>query len=176
MKLTQEVLPSVVVAYEIKEHDADVIDQMGVTRARDDLVKSTVFACAQYLADAVVVMDGNVLPLGMPGTTLCFPKADALVPAVSAASVLAKAWRDELMERYDELYPHYDFASNAGYGTARHQQGLLRHGPCPIHRMSYRNIREVTAQYSRAKRKVARLFAWQPSRKETPGSTRSNKP
>jgi ribonuclease HII len=63
------------------------------------------------------------------------------VPAVSAASILAKVCRDRLMRRWDRSYPGYGFASNMGYPTAAHREGLLRLGPCPIHRQSFAPVR-----------------------------------
>ncbi len=66
---------------------------------------------------------------------------DALVPVISAASILAKVFRDDLMERLDRRYPGYDFAKNKGYGTVAHLEALRRLGPCPLHRMSFRKVR-----------------------------------
>ena len=66
---------------------------------------------------------------------------DALVPAISAASILAKVTRDELMERMDRRYPQYGFARHKGYGTAEHLAMLRKYGPCPMHRMSFRKVR-----------------------------------
>lgn len=174
--LVLSVLPAVVSMHHLVAHDNHAIDRMGVTRARDDLVKKAVDFCLLKYPAAQVVMDGNTLPAGMPKTALCFPKADALVPAVSAASIFAKVWRDELMQELDEEYPYYDFGSNVGYGTPNHQAGLISYGPSPIHRRSYRNIREATTKSLRMKRMVARISSWPPPLNETLGSTRSNKP
>jgi ribonuclease HII len=80
------------------------------------------------------VADGN-LDLGPDIVSL--PKADTLVPAVSAASIIAKVRRDREMVGYDRTYPGYDFAGSKGYGVPKHQAGLSLLGPCKIHRMSY---------------------------------------
>ena len=66
---------------------------------------------------------------------------DALVPAISAASVLAKTARDSLMERLDAFYPGYGLARHKGYGTREHCELLALKGPCPLHRMSFRKVR-----------------------------------
>ncbi|MEW5772714.1 MAG: ribonuclease HII [Thermodesulfobacteriota bacterium] len=66
---------------------------------------------------------------------------DALVPAISAASVLAKTFRDALMERLDLRYPGYGLALHKGYGTAEHRAAVLRLGPCRLHRMTFRGVR-----------------------------------
>mmetsp|Transcript_98709 Transcript_98709/g.156027 ORF Transcript_98709/g.156027 Transcript_98709/m.156027 type:complete len:419 (-) Transcript_98709:119-1375(-) len=68
---------------------------------------------------------------------------DALVPSISAASIIAKVHRDRLMSKIHEKYPVYGFASHQGYGTAEHMEALKLHGPCPEHRRSVRPVREV---------------------------------
>ena len=65
---------------------------------------------------------------------------DALVPAISAASILAKVFRDDLMGRLDRRYPGYGFARHKGYGTAEHLAALEALGPCPLHRMTFRKV------------------------------------
>jgi ribonuclease HII len=68
-------------------------------------------------------------------------RGDALVPAISAASILAKSFRDKLMCSLAGRYPAYGFERHKGYGTAEHLQALARHGPCRMHRMSFRGVR-----------------------------------
>ena len=89
------------------------------------------------LAPELVYVDGNRFPdLGRP----CWPviKGDAIVPAVMAASILAKVSRDREMLRYDGLYPGYGYARHKGYPTAEHREACRRLGPSPIQRMSFR--------------------------------------
>lgn len=64
-------------------------------------------------------------------------KGDAKSVSIAAASIIAKVTRDRLMVEYDEVIPGYDFASNKGYGTKAHIEGLKRLGPCPIHRATF---------------------------------------
>jgi ribonuclease HII len=66
---------------------------------------------------------------------------DALIPAISAASILAKTFRDALMERLDRRYPGFGLALHKGYGTAEHRAALLALGPCRLHRMTFRGVR-----------------------------------
>ena len=64
-------------------------------------------------------------------------KGDAKSVSIAAASILAKVTRDRLMVEYEKVFPGYDFASNKGYGTKAHIEGLKKLGPTPIHRMSF---------------------------------------
>ncbi len=83
-----------------------------------------------------VQVDGLYKPeLTMPCEAIV--RGDALVPAISAASILAKVLRDDEMDALDRLYPGYGFAMHKGYPTAAHKNALMRLGPCPIHRRSY---------------------------------------
>jgi ribonuclease HII len=68
---------------------------------------------------------------------------DGLSAAVAAASVLAKERRDALMDGYARVYPGYGFEENKGYPTVGHREALRRLGPCPIHRRSFRGVREL---------------------------------
>jgi ribonuclease HII len=90
-----------------------------------------------------IIIDGTINFLsettkGRFVTTM--PKADLLVPAVSAASILAKVARDTFMERQDERYLGYGFGTHVGYGTAKHRQALLDHGVTLLHRTSFAPI------------------------------------
>lgn len=89
----------------------------------------------------LVRVDGNQLPRfagGRPPFVLePVVDGDASVPAISAASVLAKVCRDRLMCRLHRRYPEYGFDRHKGYATEAHLQALRTHGPCPIHRRSF---------------------------------------
>ncbi|HCG04511.1 MAG TPA: ribonuclease HII, partial [Desulfovibrio sp.] len=71
---------------------------------------------------------------------------DALVPAVSAASILAKTFRDRLMVAMDNRFPGYGLALHKGYGTAEHMAAIADLGPCPQHRTTFRGVRPEAAQ------------------------------
>lgn len=65
---------------------------------------------------------------------------DALVPVISAASIIAKTFRDMLMDKLDRRYPGYGFAKHKGYGSKEHFAALREHGPCPMHRKTFRGV------------------------------------
>ena len=89
-----------------------------------------------------VLVDGNRLPaLNMLADAIV--KGDALVPAISAASILAKVTRDRWCAEYDLLFPQYGFAGHKGYGTAAHLAALQAHGACPQHRKSFAPVAAV---------------------------------
>jgi len=88
------------------------------------------------LRPAKVLVDGNRLPV-LDVLAEAVVGGDALVPAISAASILAKVTRDRMCEEFDRTYPEYGFASHKGYGTAAHLAALQRHGACPWHRLSF---------------------------------------
>lgn len=86
--------------------------------------------------EPLIIVDGQVPVEG--GISL--PKADNLVPAVALASIIAKVTRDRIMVKLDRQFPGYDLSSSKGYGVPKHQSGLEKLGPCPIHRRSYEPV------------------------------------
>ena len=70
-------------------------------------------------------------------------KGDVFCRCVSAASILAKVWRDALMCELHDKYPQYNFAGNKGYATAEHKKALAGFGPCPAHRLSYAPVAQM---------------------------------
>lgn len=92
-----------------------------------------------------VQIDGNRLPQLAFGADRIEGEAivggDATVDAISAASIVAKVRRDEIMTQLDRIYPHYGFARHKGYGTLLHRQRIERYGPCQQHRRSFRPFR-----------------------------------
>lgn len=84
-----------------------------------------------------VLVDGKFIPsLSVPARAIV--SGDRLIPAIAAASIIAKVARDEEMVALDLVYPGYYFAQHKGYGTVLHLDALRKLGPCPAHRLSYR--------------------------------------
>ena len=69
-------------------------------------------------------------------------KGDSKSLSIAAASVLAKVTRDHIMQDYHQLYPQYEFARHKGYGTKLHRDLIAEHGPCPIHRSTFKGVTE----------------------------------
>jgi ribonuclease HII len=94
------------------------------------------------LKPALVLVDGNRLPV-LTMRAEAIVKGDALVAAISAASILAKVHRDRWCAEVDVQYPQYGFARHKGYGTVQHLAALTAHGACPQHRKTFRPVAEV---------------------------------
>ena len=94
----------------------------------------------QNLAFSEIIIDGKVNFLrgtALEKFAMTMPKADGLIPSVSAASIVAKVARDQFMAEQDAVYPGYGFKSNAGYGVAKHRAAIERLGVTPLHRLSF---------------------------------------
>ena len=96
------------------------------------------------LTPAKVLVDGNRIPV-LPVRAEAVVGGDALVPEISAASIIAKVHRDRWCAQLDIQYPDYGFARHKGYGTAQHVAALRRFGACPEHRRSFAPVAEVMA-------------------------------
>ena len=88
-----------------------------------------------------LLIDAMKLDLPIPQTSII--KGDANSLSIAAASIVAKVTRDQMMEEFDKEYPGYDFAQNAGYGTANHLDGLHQLGVTPIHRRSFEPVKSM---------------------------------
>ena len=94
------------------------------------------------LKPAKVLVDGNRLPV-LDVLAEAIVKGDATVPAISAASILAKVTRDRWCAELDAQYPQYGFAAHKGYGTTEHLAALQTHGACPEHRKTFAPVTRV---------------------------------
>jgi ribonuclease HII len=116
------------------------IDQLNILQATLLAMRRAVQGLR--LKPQLVLVDGNRLPV-LDIRAEAIVKGDALVPAISAASILAKVTRDRWCAEYDLQFPQYGFAKHKGYGTAEHLLALRTHGACPEHRKSFRPVTEV---------------------------------
>ena len=119
---------------------AEEIDALNILQATMLAMKRAVEGLR--LRPHKVLVDGNRLPT-LVILAEAIVKGDALVPAISAASILAKVYRDRWCADYDLEYPQYGFAGHKGYGTAAHLAALRAHGACPQHRRSFAPVAGV---------------------------------
>lgn len=94
-------------------------------------------------AGAMILIDGNALPADLPAPARAIIKGDLTEPSISAASILAKTYRDAQMTSLCNTYPGYGFSGHKGYGTAAHAEALARLGPCPVHRQSFAPVKAL---------------------------------
>lgn len=122
---------------------AEEIDHLNIWQATALAMRRAVEALPQLPQFALI--DGKLHPTPFPCPTRAIIGGDGMSLSIAAASIIAKVTRDQLMTDYAQQYPHYGFDRHAGYGTAAHQEALARHGPCPIHRRSFKPIRALEA-------------------------------
>jgi len=117
------------------------VDELGLTAA----VSLAMRRALGQIVDAYdeIIIDGNINFLIDNPKARALVKADATVPAVSAASIIAKVARDRYMTEAAAKYPAYGFDRHVGYGTALHLKNLRLHGLCDLHRRSFRPISEM---------------------------------
>jgi len=96
------------------------------------------------LVPSHLLIDGNRFKPYEGITHSCIIKGDGIFASIAAASILAKTHRDEYMERLHLEYPHYAWDRNMGYPTREHRKAVLKHGPTPYHRRSFRLLDEQT--------------------------------
>jgi len=119
---------------------AEEIDRLNILQATLLAMKRAVEGLR--LVPHRVLVDGNRLPVLLM-LAEAIVKGDSLVPAISAASILAKVYRDRWCAEFHLEYPQYGFAGHKGYGTPEHLAALLAHGACPQHRRSFAPVAGV---------------------------------
>ncbi|SPD74238.1 Ribonuclease HII [uncultured Desulfobacterium sp.] len=113
------------------------IDEFNILNASLEAMRQAVLALDPQ-PDFILVDGIHRVPVPVP--QWCIKKGDSLSRSISAASVLAKVYRDRIMASYHQMYPVYGFDRHKGYGTARHLKALNQYGPCPVHRMSFKGV------------------------------------
>lgn len=117
----------------------EVVDRLNILQATHVAMKEAVSNLSSppdfLLLDAVQLSN-------MPMPQHSIIKGDTLSLSIAAASIIAKVTRDRLMVEYDQQYPAYGFAAHKGYGTQQHRSAIKQYGPCPIHRRTFRGVKE----------------------------------
>lgn len=130
--------------------EPEEIDRINILQATLEAMTQAVGRLTSSLECAVgeVIIDGNLTPQGKRPDWSWPARAivggDDLEPAISAASIVAKEWRDRMMVAAAEEYPHYGWKSNKGYGTREHMNALRVHGPSPLHRHSFAPVAQAS--------------------------------
>ncbi|MBB4953837.1 ribonuclease HII [Agrobacterium vitis] len=116
------------------------IDRRDIRKASLDAMRRAVAGLSQ--APAHVLCDGKDVPEGLICSGSAIIKGDARSLSIAAASIIAKVMRDRMMARAAQVFSPYGFDAHAGYGTKVHLQAIADNGPCLLHRMSFRPLRQ----------------------------------
>ena len=119
--------------------DNQVIDQVNIYEATKLAMREAIGQLEPQPQHLLI----DAMRLDLPISQTSIIKGDANSLSIAAASIVAKVTRDQMMEEFDREYPGYDFAQNAGYGTAKHLAGLDKLGVTPIHRRSFEPIKSM---------------------------------
>lgn len=124
------------IAWAVVEVDNQTIDQVNILNASILAMQRAVDQLS--VEPSFLLIDGNRFKRHKSYEHLCVIGGDAKMASIAAASVLAKTYRDELMERLHDEYPAYDWKGNKGYPTKRHRAAIAQYGITPLHRRSFR--------------------------------------
>lgn len=119
--------------------DSQRIDEINIYQASKEAMKQAI-AQLELQPDYLLI---DAMSLELPIAQQGIIKGDAKSASIAAASIIAKVYRDRLMQEYDQQYPGYGFAKNAGYGTKEHLTGLQTQGITPIHRLTFAPIKDM---------------------------------
>lgn len=133
-KELSELIKERAIAYKITEISNETIDEINILQATRLGMKEAILGLD--VQPSVVLTDGN-MTIDVPFAQQSIVHGDALSYSIGAASIVAKVYRDELMERLAEEYPEYGFEKNKGYGTAAHIAAIKEVGLCPFHRKTF---------------------------------------
>jgi ribonuclease HII len=115
--------------------EVDEIDRLNIYHAAMKAKRAALAALAP-LVPGFVLVDGREIPgLGVPQSA--YPKGDAFVLSIAAASIVAKVYRDAVMRTLEAVHPGYGFGRHMGYATAAHRRAIAERGPSPVHRRSF---------------------------------------
>ena len=125
--------------------DNHVIDKVNIYEATKLAMKEAISQLEPQSEHLLI----DAMKLDLPISQTSIIKGDANSLSIAAASIVAKVTRDKIMADYDQEFPGYDFSQNAGYGTAKHLEGIDKHGITPIHRTSFEPIKTIVSETSK---------------------------
>ena len=138
----EELFPKIqtqAIAYGVAVVSPEVIDEINILQAALLAIKQAVEQLKPV--PDLLLIDGNQ-KINSTLDQWAIVKGDSKSLSIAAASVLAKVTRDHIMQDYHQLYPQYEFARHKGYGTKLHRDLIAEHGPCPIHRSTFKGVTE----------------------------------
>lgn len=139
-RILSEAIKNKAIAYSICAVNEEVIDEINILNATKRCMKNAIEGLS-LKPDCVLI---DAVDIEVDVETRPIIKGDAKSYVIGAASIIAKVYRDALMDEYDERYPEYGFKKNKGYGTKEHINAIRTVGPCPIHRKTFiKNFWEV---------------------------------
>ncbi|OWZ84209.1 ribonuclease HII [Natranaerobius trueperi] len=134
-KIYNELTSSSGIKYALGTSTPEEIDKLNIQNA---LVISMTRAYNNLNEEIdLALVDGNFVPPTLDNIGKYVPQGDQKVASIAAASIIAKVYRDRLMDDLHNKYPQYNFKSNKGYGTKEHREAIKAHGPCCVHRKSF---------------------------------------
>jgi len=129
--------------YAIREGSVRLIESDNILQATLWTMKECVESVlAQGGKASLVLVDGNQEIPGLKLPQQAIKGGDNIHKAIGAASIIAKVYRDNYMVGMDRLYPEYGFAKHKGYGTEMHREAIMVHGPCRMHRQTFKGVYE----------------------------------
>jgi ribonuclease HII len=132
------IIEKVAISYAVASIDHEEIDRINILKAA---IKAMHISVSQLKPKPeLLLIDGNYFLKYKRTPHRCFVKGDGTYASIAAASILAKTYRDEYMIGLHKEFPHYNWASNKGYGTLAHRRAIEQHGICKYHRKSWRLI------------------------------------
>lgn len=138
-KFSEELLKEKDIAYAISSVSPKTIDKINIYQAARLGMKNSIKKLKpNFDLKTIVLVDGKTKIKGVDYEQMPIVKGDRKIFSIACASVIAKVFRDKLMNKYAKKYPEYGFEKHKGYGTKYHQVKLTALGPTPIHRRSFR--------------------------------------
>jgi len=128
-----------------------IIDHCDIDKL--NILKASLLAMRKAVCDMkppadFVLVDGNYPVPNIPQPQFAIIGGDGRCLSIAAASIVAKVTRDRIMDRYEALYPSFSFATHKGYPTAAHLEELKEHGPCEIHRRTFKPVAKIIDEYA----------------------------
>ncbi|HEX8286677.1 MAG TPA: ribonuclease HII [Pyrinomonadaceae bacterium] len=132
-----EEIRAVAVAFSIAQIEAEEIDRINILQATKKAMRLAIENLRPN-ADYLLIDAVQLKEIALPQKAII--RGDAVSASIAAASILAKTYRDNLMQKFDAVYPQYGFAKHVGYGTKAHFEAIKQHGACPLHRRSFKGV------------------------------------